>query len=146
MGNYTPRLFEPRKTFNHAGIRFKFCTIAAAGREDIATGPIVKAVTSAIDASKVPTLDHRGLGYVVYHAGEQANWLLTRVWLDGDIVSGLLGRVIDGTYKDVTEPLVECVWEEIAVHHEREAWVRHMMSGPQNPDAYLADVIAGGMR
>ncbi|GAB5506858.1 MAG: hypothetical protein Rhirs2KO_20210 [Rhizobiaceae bacterium] len=145
MGKYAPRLFEPREAFSHAGIRFKFCTIAAAGRENIATRPIVEAAKRAVEASGVPALDHRGLGYVIYHAGEQANWLLTRVWLNGDIVSGLLGRIVDGAYVDVSEPLVECVWEEIAVHHERDAWVRHMMSGLENPDAYMAETIAVGM-
>jgi len=99
----------------------------------------------ALEASDIPQMPHQGLGYMVCHAGEEANWLLTRVWMEGGIVAGLLGRAEHASYAPVTTPLIECVWEEIVAHHEREAWVRHMMRGEAQPQAYVQDQLPDGM-
>ena len=141
-----PRLIESRDPVELEGLRLKPYFIAARGREVIDTDSVLKHAAEALRASSVPSMAHLGLGYIVYHAGEGGNWLLVRVWLDGGIVSGLLGRIDGGHYSEVKEPMVECVWEEIPVHHERGAWVRYMMSDPADPEAYLRDTLASGYR
>ena len=144
MDTYRPRLIESRDPAEVEGMRLKPYFIAVQGGEDVDTGPVLKQAAGALRDSSIPAMPHLGLGYVVYHAGEGGNWLLVRVWLDGGIVSGLLGRIEDQRYSEVVEPLVECVWEEIPVHHERCAWVRHMMTGSADPEAYLRDRLASG--
>lgn len=144
MDIYLPRLIESHDPVELEGMRLKPYFIAAQGREDIDTDPVLRHAAEALRVSSVPAMAHLGLGYMVYHAGEGGNWLLVRVWLDGGIVSGLLGRIEGTRYAEVTEPLVECVWEEIPVHHERGAWVRHMMTDPADPEAYLRDRLSAG--
>ncbi|MEU6234874.1 hypothetical protein [Kitasatospora sp. NPDC047058] len=41
--------------------------------------------------------------------------------------------------------LIGCVWELPPIHHERDAWVRHLLA-PDRPDlpAYLADALPAG--
>ena len=145
MGQYKPRLFKSHGAAEMSGVRLKPYSIATAGREDIDMGPVMDIVAASLAESDIPGMEHRGLGYVVYHAGEIANWLLTRVWMDGSIVTGLLAQVEGGERVDVEKPYIECVWEEIAVHHERGAWVKHMMGAGEDPDAYLADMLPDGM-
>ncbi|MET8410232.1 hypothetical protein ABZV34_19385 [Streptomyces sp. NPDC005195] len=45
----------------------------------------------------------------------------------------------------VAMPWIGCVWELPPILHERDAWVRHLLS-PKVPDlgAYLADSLSGG--
>ena len=128
-----------------SGIRLKPYSIAAAGREGIGMAPVLDIASAAVAESDIPGAAHSGLGYLVYHAGEGADWLLTRVWMEGCIVSGLLYRVAGGRRVAVEEPFIECVWEEVVAHHERDAWVRNMMGAGENPAAYLADLLPDGM-
>lgn len=144
MGRYKTRLFRSQGLQNVNGIRLKVYTIAAEGREDIDMGPVLRYATSTLAQSPIPWTAHRESGYIIYHAGQIANWLLTRVWLKGDIVSGLLAADYGDGLADVSMPLVECVWEAVVSQYERDAWVRHMMSGEEDPAGYLADFLEDG--
>lgn len=144
METYEARLIQSHDCVDLGGIRFKPYSIAAEGREDIAMRRVLGYAAEALAASSIPTLSHRGLGYIIYHAGTGGNWLLVRPWLDGGIVSGLLGRIDGDCYMEVTAPLIECVWEEIPAHHERGAWVRHMMTDAEDREGYLRDRLADG--
>ena len=42
-------------------------------------------------------------------------------------------------------PLLACVWEQLVMQHERDAWVRHMMKDDQDPSGYLHDRVADGL-
>ena len=145
MEHYAARLFKSHKIAEMSGIRLKPYSIAATGREDIDMAPVLDAASAALAESGIPGMAHRGLGYLIYHAGEGANWLLTRVWMEGCIVSGLLDQIAGGQRVAVEEPFIECVWEEIIAHHERNAWVGNMMGAEENPAAYLADMLPEGM-
>ena len=144
MDTYYPRLMKFHDVANISGICFKVYSIAVDGRENIVIGPVLKHASEFLAASAVPTMDHARLGYIVYHAGDGGNWLLIRTWLGGGIVAGLLGQIDGNRFDVVTEPLIECVWEEVPVHHERCAWVRHMMTDPPDPTGYLKDHLAEG--
>ncbi|AZS77027.1 hypothetical protein ELS24_00430 [Achromobacter spanius] len=37
-----------------------------------------------------------------------------------------------------------CVWELVVTTHERNAWVRHMLTAQPDARAYLADVLPAG--
>lgn len=37
-----------------------------------------------------------------------------------------------------------CIWETVAIAHERDAWVRHMVAPPEpDPDGYVGSVVSG---
>lgn len=142
-------IYEPRLIRNHdfveiEGIVFKPYSIDSMGRGAFDMRPIQTHAKKALSTVSIPAMKHRGLGYIIYHSGSEATWLLVRVWLDGGIVSGTVGRIDGNRYMQVTEPVVECVWEEIPAHHERNAWVRHMMIDPESPENYLQDRLEDG--
>ena len=145
MERYTERLFKSHDIAEMSGIRLKPYSIAATGRDGIDMAPVLDIASAALAESEIPGMSHKGLGYLIYHAGEDANWLLTRVWAEECIVAGLLVQVADGQRVAVVEPFIECVWEEIVAHHERNAWVRSMMGTEENSAAYLADLHPDGM-
>ena len=70
--------------------------------------------------------------------------LLTRVWLKGDFVSGLTAAVYGDRFKEVSVPLVECVWEAAVGHFERDAWIKHMMPECEGAIGYLNDFLKDG--
>jgi len=144
MDLYQPRKFAFSNEFEGAGIRFKPYLITIEKKPAIDILPVLSLAADFIQNSKFTGMPHCGLGYIIYHVGKDANWLLTRVWLPGGIVSGLLARIENGAYIEVHEPLIECVWEEVVVHHERCAWVKRMMSGENASKRYLSDKLPNG--
>ncbi|EPX87030.1 hypothetical protein Salmuc_03005 [Salipiger mucosus DSM 16094] len=82
----------------------------------------------------------QGTGFVVIHEGEVGTWLLMDWWAHGDILCQRLSLGdADGFAAQDARPLNACVWELPVLMHERDAWVRHMMGGAPDPEAYLAD-------
>ncbi|WP_428648505.1 hypothetical protein [Roseibium sp.] len=144
MGLYKQRLYRSYPPVECAGVRLKPYTIAAAGREDFNIQAALDYAAVALAASPVAWMRHRGLGYLMHHRGEDGNWFLLRVWLEGDIQAGLLSADHGRGFEPVTMPACECVWEGLVTCHEREAWIRHMMSETENPDGYLADRLEDG--
>ncbi|WP_424981660.1 hypothetical protein [Maritalea sp. S77] len=125
------------------GFELKTYSICAKSRTPLPTDPIFSAAMEALHTSQIIDMPHQGIGYLMVHFGEAANWVLTRVWREGDIVAGLLTHFEAGKLLQVDEPMIECVWEEVIVHHERNAWVKHMMGGA-GKEGYLADHLADG--
>lgn len=144
MNRYQPRTIRAFAPMRTDDIVLKPYVICAEGRSTPAMEAVTAQALPALAASELPSLPHRGLGYLILHAGEEADWLLTRVWLEGDIVAGLLATLKDGRLEPVTAPLIECVWEAVVGADERDAWVRRMMVERPDPQAYLDDRLADG--
>ncbi len=87
-----------------------------------------------------------GHGFVILHRGDQGVWLLIDRWA-GDILHHVLLRApLDEPAAYAPGPedgTMACVWEMAVMQHERDAWVRHVLSQPAAPDfaAYLADQL-----
>ncbi|GAB2721503.1 hypothetical protein GCM10010442_48360 [Kitasatospora kifunensis] len=96
----------------------------------------------------LPATPAAGYGFSVVHEDEDGCYVVvgwwspnrlilhTRTWLAGwDDLTALAPAPGDAT---------ACVWELVAIGHERDAWVRHVLSTPE-PDfaAYLAATVAG---
>ena len=145
MGLYKKRQYKSHGLTNFDGISMKIYSIAAEGREDIDMRPVLEYAAPALAKSPIPWMSHRGLGYLIYHAGEDANWLLTRVWLKGDIVSGLTAAGYGDRFEGLSVPLVECVWESVVGHFERDAWIKHMMAEREDAKGYLNDFLKEGL-
>ena len=85
-----------------------------------------------------------GCGFVTVHFGESI-WLLVDLWAD-DILCHFLFRT---GYENATTfgpppaGSMACIWELEVTKHERDAWVRHVMQQPDQPnfDAYLGDTL-----
>jgi len=132
------------------GTSFKIYTIRPGTAADIQIG-LVEAATSHIKSS-LPRLqaseerDH-GLGYVIIHQGEMRNWLLLHRWAYNDIVlASIASAPLGSAYFQLEDhrQFHACVWEHVVIHHERNAWVKHMMSGSPEPRSYLGDHLKNG--
>ena len=119
MTIYKKMLFQPHGNTVFGDIRLKAYTITADGRYKSDLLPALQQARAILDKSLIPGISHRGLGYFVHHAGEDADWVLTRVRLRGDIAAGLLAANHGNGYEEVSEPSVECVWEAVVGQQER---------------------------
>jgi hypothetical protein len=46
---------------------------------------------------------------------------------------------------ELDRPWIGCVWELSPLHHERNAWVRHILTGDSpDLDGYVADSMPSG--
>lgn len=88
-----------------------------------------------------------GLGFCIVHLGEEAVWLLVDWWLSGGIVcQRMLSAPLaqPALFTPVSTPALACVWELAITAHERNAWVRHMLTDNPSPPAYLEDILKTG--
>ena len=93
-----------------------------------------------MDQAAMTEGDAHGLGFVVIHEGEAGTWLLMDWWAHGDILCQRLSFGQNAQFEPVDDrPLAACVWELAVISHERDAWIRHMMSGSADPEGYLSD-------
>ncbi len=84
-------------------------------------------------------------GFVVLHTGENLLWLQAKIWV-GDILRQFIYCApLSNPTAFSNSPLPgfsECVWELQVTNHERDAWIRHVMSQAEPKfDAYLQDVL-----
>lgn len=142
MGVYAKRQFRAQGLISAGEFRLKAYSISLPGRELVDMASALEEVKAGLIGSQIPWMQHRSLGYVIYHEGEDANWLLTRVWLTGDIVAGLLAANWGHGFSAVTAPAIECVWESVVSCYERTAWVTHMMAETENAEGYLSAFLS----
>lgn len=95
-------------------------------------------------------------GFVVLHrGGDGAAYLNAYTWV-WDNVLHMRGAAAAQPELDCPDddpahfvaldrPWIGCVWELPPIHHERNAWVRHMLAAEQpDLDGYLADSMESG--
>ncbi len=92
--------------------------------------------------------NHFRVGYVVLHEGESAHWLLINWWIRGGICCSILSSASHQQpteFRRVERPYSACVWEAVAVEHERRAWVDLVLSGPKSLEIYLSSQLRPGL-
>jgi hypothetical protein len=104
---------------------------------------------TAMTALKNNACDVRasGLGFCIVHVGEEAVWLLVDWWISGGILCQQMYSAPlqqPEQFQPVQGPFMACVWELQVTAHERGAWMRHVLRGEPDADAYLADVLPAG--
>lgn len=149
---YLPRRIAHIDTWRGAGHSIKIYGIH---RDADGVGRILS--ESALAAAHAAVLDvlgehgrderSHGLGFCIAHVGEEAVWLLVDWWISGGIVcqrmlSAPLAR--PEVFTPVSAPALACVWELVITAHERNAWVRHMLTAEPDARAYLEDVLPAG--
>lgn len=149
---YLPRRIAHLEHWRGAGHEIKIYGIH---RDVTSTAPMLAddtlaavrtATRDVLEACARDTRSH-GLGFCIVHVGEEAVWLLVDWWTSGGI---LCQRMLSaplaqpGVFKPVSAPALACVWELVVTAHERNAWVRHMLTTIPNPSAYGDDVLPAG--
>jgi hypothetical protein len=140
---YRPRHFSLCGIRSAGPLLAKVYEILAEGRE---AGDVDRAIDHIARHVRDDLFAHvncTGVGYIVIHRGEMADWLLARTWLEGGIVAGVVYNGDGRTFEKVSAPLIECVWEAVAASHERGAWIRAGMS-VAGQDQYLSDTLPAG--
>ncbi|MEU8247419.1 hypothetical protein [Nonomuraea sp. NPDC048916] len=99
-------------------------------------------VEAAMQAAERELPGQGGIAFVVVHRGTEALWA-NICWWQADILYHRLWRAELGATDLVRVPPdgpTACVWELVAIDHERRAWVRHVLARPDDPDytGYLA--------
>ncbi len=149
---YLPRRLTPLPLWQGAGHQIKGYAIHRNAEDpgpalsDTMFTAIQVTLAQVLDTQADPLRSH-GLGFYIAHVGEEAVWLLIDWWNTGGILSQCLFRAPlerPAAFERVTEPALACVWELILLTHERNAWVRHMLTPAPRPDAYLADSHPAG--
>lgn len=147
---YRPRRFRSDGVWEIDGLSFKTHLISQIGKEAMPDALLTNAweytalMLPAI--RKQEGLDH-GLGYIILHAGEMGNWLLIHWWAYEDIALRMLASADVGKTQFKSEDhrrFHACVWEHVAIDHERNAWVETMMIRDGSPEAYLQASLAEG--
>lgn len=143
---YRPRRTEPLGVAERAGWRIKLIGITA-DRDLPGAAEVAAAV--AVTESELPrparSVTRGGVGFCIVHRGTEALWVLV-CWWELDILYQRLWRAeLGGTDLRVVPPdgPTACVWELLAIDHERQAWVRHVLARPEAPDfaGYLASAL-----
>lgn len=90
---------------------------------------------------------HYGVGFLGIHAGKTANFVFVDWWADqNELHHHVYISALDAPelleYKTPTG-VSACVWDLQVIAHEREAWVQHVLSSPEQPDfqGYLAQTL-----
>lgn len=149
---YAPRAVRPRGVQAFGDWTLKLYGIAYRGDEP---GPeLVEAALAAAESALPETAlsdDRYGLGFLGIHEGRDSNFVFVCWW---ENENELQQRVFYSTPDRPGElrsarpdDPIACVWDLSVLAHEREAWIRHMLSEPRGADAgaYLADTLSGNV-
>jgi len=85
--------------------------------------------------------------FSVVHEDEDGCYVVVGWWSRNRLIAHTrtwLGEWADLTPAEAPGHATACIWELVAIGHERDAWVRHVVR-PDRPDtpAYLASVVSG---
>jgi len=149
---YLSRHIAYIETWNDDGHAFKVYAIDCAPKP-VAPTPEESVLASARESvrqllnnleSEDPT---QRLGFCIVHMGQEAVWLLLDWWVPGGIVcQRMLSAPLaqPNLFTTTDAPALACVWELVVIAHERDAWVRHMMTASPDCQAYLQDRLPAG--
>lgn len=131
---------------SHDGRDLEVDQVGAA--EDLAFGHLLQpgapCHAGGIDWMAVP--DH-GLGVLMVHRGREGWFVLLDTWAGENMLRHLAWvSALASPYRFESiqaTGIALCVWELQVLQHEREAWLRHMLTptGRGQPGAYLDDVL-----
>ena len=140
---YFERYFTDLGVHKFGASTFKTYHIAIDALAEVELDPHSRAYLNAFVEAN---LNGEQIGFVMTHAGEEADWLLLYWWSIGGILHRhIVSRRADQDGFDLADPsIVACVWEQIVIEYERKAWVRHVLTASPSRSAYLQDVLPNG--
>lgn len=144
---YRPRRTESQGVIESAGWSVKIISITADGGPPD-QGELDAAVNVAKESLPAPprTAARSGIGFTIVHRGAAALWVLV-CWWELDILYERLWSADLGTTGLRPVPPggpTACVWELLAIDHERRAWVDFVLRHPATPDfaGYLGSQLS----
>jgi hypothetical protein len=134
---YRPRRTEWLGVTECAGWQVKQIAIVADGGS-LSEAELMAAFEAAErDLPQPPRAESRlGAGFVIAHRGAAALWVLV-CWWESEILYERMWRADLGTADLRRMPPdgpTACVWELLAIDHERRAWIEHVLRRPAAPD------------
>ena len=114
--------------------------------EPISSEIVEAAMECVVTRSIWPTDLTHHYGFVILHQGHEAVWALIKIWVN-DILRQFFffAPLDDPTAFDFSlmPGFNACVWDLEVTKHERDAWVRHVMTNPAEAqfDEYLNDSL-----
>ena len=146
MAPYRPRRTQSLGVVERAGWAVKIIGITASG--DLPSDTEVEAATeSALELLPQParTAKRPGAAFLIVHRGTEALWAIVG-WWELDLLYQRMFQADPGTMTFRRVPSdgpTACVWELLAIDHERRSWVAHVLERPADPDlaGYLAATL-----
>jgi hypothetical protein len=152
---FKEKLLTSQAPIEVAGRRFKRYYVTA---ESAVFTPDIERAAVDILPKLLPEADSTpSAGFLVLHrGGDGAAYVVAYTWVWDNVLhvrsAAAAQPVLDCPDDDPTHfvvldrPWIGCVWELSPMHHERNAWVRHMLA-PEEPDldGYLADAMEPGL-
>jgi hypothetical protein len=143
MAAYQPRRTQSLGVVERAGWAVKIIGITASG--DLPGDTEVEAAArSVLELLPQParTAKRPGAAFLIVHRGTEALWAIVG-WWELDLLYQRMFRADPGTVTFRRVPPdgpTACVWELLAIDHERRSWVAHVLERPAAPDlaGYLA--------
>lgn len=146
---YRPRRTWPLGNRDLAGWTVKLYAMTASGAA-LAEATLEAAWSHALEAVQPPESAATPYGFLLVHEGNAGVWLLVDLWAADILEHHLFRAPLDDPTHFGPAPFqasAACVWELEVVLHERDAWVRHVLSRPEQPEfeRYLKDVREVGL-
>ena len=89
---------------------------------------------------------HDGIGYLILHQARRYLWHIQHWWTDSEILAGVTSRMNDaGLFQRCSDPYIATTWDLAIINHEREAWIKTMLTQVSDPRAYLALWLPNGL-
>lgn len=137
MPPYVPRRTEPLGAVTVRGWIVKLIGISAG--EDLPGRKETDAALALVDQelpSQPRVAAQPAVAFAIIHLGADAFWVIV-CWWDLDILYHRLFRAELGSTslrRVESDGPVACVWELLAIDHERQAWVTSVLMHPEHPD------------
>ncbi|MEV6412689.1 hypothetical protein [Kribbella sp. NPDC051718] len=105
--------------------------------------PVLLHAVRMFAAATLPADSHGRAAFVIVHRARPANFFLIYWWSsDVDLSLAYFRSPLDRPTAITPMPAFSagCVWELALADHERAAWVRHLLTGEPDLDAYLKEI------
>lgn len=85
--------------------------------------------------------EHKGMAFLILHAGSEGYFSLINWWLDGYMLNTNIffcTRESPADFKRVSgDGLAPCIWEMEIIDYERRAWTEHVLKKHFAPELHL---------
>ncbi len=155
---FEPAPFEPRPiraepVIELRGHRLKPYTVTLPG-ETLDEGVYAEGTRLAADALPEPVAARTrpGLGFLIRHqgldvGGDRVHYLVLCWWDNTNELftrTFIRGASTGHAWTDAAGRGAPCVWDLQIIWHERNAFIRHMLTGAPDTASYLADTLQTG--
>ena len=140
---FTPRPIQFARQIEHDGWRLKRYDIHLES-EPIDEAVFDSGLERALTLLPSPPMTERrpGVGFVICHQGADSHYIVLNWWdNENELFQHIRIRARpDGQWGPGEGRGSFCVWDTQVIWHEREAYVRHVLTRETSIESYLADI------